>query len=131
MDKSGDIIKIKVLISGKTKSYTIDINKFMNISDLSTILCQTFTLQKDNIKIILNNKPIEKFKDQNINSILSRDKKPYIIIYFNENESKFFFQLNLISEILQDKNNSESISQIKNKNITNRSNSKDIYNFSK
>ena len=70
MDKSGDIIKIKVLISGKTKSYTIDINKFMNISDLSTILCQTFTLQKDNIKIILNNKPIEKFKDQNINSIL-------------------------------------------------------------
>lgn len=98
MEKSTDLIKIKVLISGRTKSYSIDVNRNMRISNLSNSLCQYFNFQINNTKIILNNKPLEKYKDQIINTAISKDKKPFIIIYFNKelegnrDEKLYFYQ---------------------------------------
>lgn len=87
MDKQGDLIKIKILISGKTQSFSIDCSRTMKLSELSRLICQKFNYRIEEIKIILNNKPIEKYKDQCLATAISKDKKPYLIIYFNENES--------------------------------------------
>ena len=89
MEKLDELIKIKVLISGKTQSYTIDFNRSVKISELSILLCQHFNFSIEDIKIILNNKPLEKYKEEYLSSVISKDKKPYIIIYFNEKESNY------------------------------------------
>jgi hypothetical protein len=88
MDKLREFVKLKVLISGKTDSFSIDLCRTMKLSELSMFICQKFNYKIEDIKIILNNKPIEKFKDQYLATAISKDKKNYLIIYFNENESK-------------------------------------------
>ncbi len=88
MDKSVDLIKIKVLISQKTQSFYIDVSRTIKLSELSKFICQKFNYESEKIKIILNNKPIEKYKDESLATLILKDKKPYLIIYFNENESK-------------------------------------------
>lgn len=87
MDKLGEIIKIKILISGKTQSLTIEVSRTMKLSELSNLICQKFNYSLKEITMILNNKPLEKYKDQCLSTAISKDKKPYLIIYFNENES--------------------------------------------
>ncbi len=87
MDELGELIQIKILISGKTQSFTVDVNRTMKLSELSKLICQKFNYSIEEIKIILNNKPLEKYKDQCLATAISKDKKPYLIIYFYENES--------------------------------------------
>lgn len=91
MDKLKESIKIKVLISGQTQSYSIDVSRLLKISELSMMICKKFNFLIDDIKMILNNKPIEKYKDECLATAITKDKKPYLIIYFNENDSKKLF----------------------------------------
>jgi len=88
MEKLGEIMHVKILISGKTQSYNIDVNRLIKLTELSILICQKFYFKIDDIKIILNNKPIEKYKDQCLTTAIPKDKKPYVIIYFVEKESK-------------------------------------------
>jgi len=88
MEKQGELFKIKVLISGKSQSYPIYVSRQMKLSELSIFLCEKFELKLEDIKIILNNKPLNRYKDEFLATVISKDKKSYIIIYFNESKSK-------------------------------------------
>jgi hypothetical protein len=90
MEKLGEIINIKILISGRTQSFGIDVNKTIRLSELSNIICQKFCFNIDDIKLILNNKPFEKLKDQSLATIITKEKKTHVIIYFIEKEGKYF-----------------------------------------
>ena len=118
-NKANNSIPIKILISGHTNSYSINAKKNQKFSELFNTITSEFNLEAEKVKMIFNNTPIEKLKDDYISNLISKDKKPFIIIYFNEkaekdNKTNLKNSTNSFSLEKNNKNNSPS----KEKNIS-------------